>query len=48
VVDCRILKKWILKKLEGVDWIDMAQDMGALNTVMDLNLPQKVVNFLNR
>ena len=41
------IKKWILKKLEGVDWIDVALDRAALSTVTNLNLPQNAVDFLN-
>jgi len=33
------IKKLILNKLEGVDWIDLAQDRDALSTVTNLNLP---------
>jgi hypothetical protein len=39
VLDCRILKKWFLKKYEDVDWIDLAQDRDALSMVTNLNLP---------
>ena len=28
MVDCRILKNGFLKKIEGVDWIDLAQNSG--------------------
>lgn len=31
------IKKWILKKLERFDWIDLAQDRDALSTVTNLN-----------
>jgi hypothetical protein len=33
------IQKWILEKLEGFDWIDLAQDRKALSTVTNLNLP---------
>jgi hypothetical protein len=33
------IKQWILKKLEGVVWIDLAQDRDALSTVTKLKLP---------
>jgi len=33
------IKKRILKKLEGVDWIDLAQDRDALSMVTKLKLP---------
>jgi hypothetical protein len=43
-VDGRIILKWIFNKWDaGVNWIDMAQDMGRwralLNAVMNLRVP---------
>jgi hypothetical protein len=42
-VDGRIILKWILKKRESVDWIQLAQDRGqwraTVYTIMNLRAP---------
>jgi hypothetical protein len=48
-----IILKWILEKQDGggMDWIDLAQDMGQwralVNTVMNLRVISNAGNFLN-
>jgi hypothetical protein len=42
-VDGRIILKWIFNKWDGLDWIDMAQDINrwqaVVSAVMNLRVP---------
>jgi hypothetical protein len=45
-----IILKWISKKWDGVDWIELAEDKdkwrALVNAVMNLRVPQNAGNFL--
>jgi hypothetical protein len=50
-IDGRIILRWILRSgMEGMGWIDMAQNMyrcrALVNAVTNLRVPQNVANFL--
>jgi hypothetical protein len=51
-IDERLIIKWIFEKwVEGMEWIDLAQDRdrwrALVNTVMKLRVPKNAGNFLS-